>query len=58
VSNNGLAISFEPNHLAYYWLLNNIRLNIANNIVTLSFTLGDTVNKMQLYVAKENIGAS
>jgi len=58
VSNSGLVISFEPNPLAYCWLLNNIRLNMANNIVTLPFALGNIVNRMQLYVAKENIGAS
>jgi FkbM family methyltransferase len=58
VSENGFIISFEPNPLAYYWLINNIRLNGARNIVTLPYALGNTTNRMQLYVAKENIEAS
>lgn len=58
VGDEGLVLSFEPNPLAYYWLLNNIKLNKANNIIVLPIALGDTPGKMQLYVAKENIGAS
>jgi FkbM family methyltransferase len=58
VSNNGLIISFEPNPLAYYWLVNNIKLNRAKNIIASPLALGNTLNEMHLYVAKENIGAS
>lgn len=58
VGNKGLVISFEPNPLAYYWLVNNIKLNKANNIVAFPVALGDVCGKMQLYVAKENIEAS
>lgn len=58
VGGEGLILSFEPNPLAYYWLVNNIRLNKANNVIALPLALGDVHGKMQLYVAKENIEAS
>lgn len=58
VGDEGLVLSFEPNPLAYYWLMNNIRLNKADNVVAFPLALGDASGKMQLYVAKENIGAS
>ena len=58
VSNDGLIISFEPNPLSYYWLVNNIKLNKTKNTIALPLALGNTLNEMHLYVAKENIGAS
>ena len=32
VGDDGMVIAFEPNPETYYWLINNIKLNNANNI--------------------------
>ena len=55
---DGFVASFEPNPLAFRWLLNNIVLNNVRNLKALPFALGDRSSKMLFYVARENIGAS
>jgi FkbM family methyltransferase len=55
---DGFVTSFEPNPLAFRWLLNNIALNNVGNVKALPFALGDRNSKMLLYVAGENIEAS
>jgi hypothetical protein len=55
---DGFVASFEPNPLAFRWLLNNITLNDARNVKALPFALGDRNGKVVLYVAGENIEAS
>jgi len=55
---DGFVVSFEPNPLAFRWLLNNTALNDVRNVKALPFALGDRNGKVVLYVAVENIGAS
>jgi FkbM family methyltransferase len=55
---DGFVASFEPNPLAFRWLLNNITLNDVRNVKALPFALGDRHGKVVLYVASENIEAS
>jgi FkbM family methyltransferase len=55
---DGFVIAFEPNPIAYRWLISNIELNGATNIKALPYALGDEITRERLYVAGENIGAS
>jgi len=55
---DGFVIAFEPNPIAYRWLISNIELNGATNIKALPYALGDEIMRERLYVAGENIGAS
>jgi FkbM family methyltransferase len=55
---DGFVIAFEPNPIAYRWLISNIELNGATNIKALPYALGDEITRQKLYVAGENIGAS
>ena len=55
---DGFVIAFEPNPVAYRWLISNIELNGATNIKALPYALGDEIMRERLYVAGENIGAS
>jgi FkbM family methyltransferase len=55
---DGFVIAFEPNPIAYRWLISNIELNRATNIKALPYALGDEITRERLYVAGENIGAS
>jgi len=55
---DGFVIAFEPNPIAYRWLISNIELNGAINIKALPYALGDEITRERLYVAGENIGAS
>ena len=51
-------IAFEPNPETYYWLINNIKLNNANNIHPMPYALGDSIRIAELYVPKTNIEAA
>jgi FkbM family methyltransferase len=50
--------AFEPNPMAFRWLISNIELNNATNIKALPYALGDKITKQKLYVAGENEEAS
>jgi len=52
------VVAFEPNPLAFRWLINNIKLNNATNIKALPYALGDDIGKQKLYIAGENVEAS
>jgi methyltransferase, FkbM family len=54
----GFVVTFEPNPIAYRWLISNIELNGATNIKALPYALGDEITRQRLYVAGENIEAS
>jgi FkbM family methyltransferase len=58
VDEEGFVVAFEPNPLAFRWLISNIMLNKMKNIKALPFALGDKSSKATLYVARENIEAS
>jgi FkbM family methyltransferase len=58
VGEEGLVIAFEPNPLAYQWLIRNITLSKSKNIIALPYALGDKKTWAILNIAKENIGAS
>ena len=58
VSEAGFVVAFEPNPVAFRWLINNIELNKAKNVKALPFALGDKLGKMTFYIAHENIEAS
>jgi FkbM family methyltransferase len=55
---DGFVAAFEPNPMAFRWLISNIELNNATNIKALPYALGDKITKQKLYVAGENEGAS
>jgi len=55
---DGFVVAFEPNPLAFRWLINNIKLNNATNIKALPYALGDDIGKQKLYIAGENVEAS
>jgi FkbM family methyltransferase len=54
---DGFVIAFEPNPIAYRWLISNIELNGATNIKALPYALGDEITRQKLYVAGGNIEA-
>jgi FkbM family methyltransferase len=58
VGEAGFVVAFEPNPVAFKWLINNIELNKASNIKALPFALGDKLEKKTLYVAEKNVGVS
>jgi FkbM family methyltransferase len=58
VGDEGLVVAFEPNPLAFRWLVNNIELNKVRNVKAVPYALGDEICRSVLYVAGENIGAS
>ncbi|MGC8543622.1 MAG: FkbM family methyltransferase [Vulcanisaeta sp.] len=58
VGDSGFVIAFEPNPLAYAWLIRNIEVNNARNIRALPYALGDETTYATLHIAKENIEAS
>ena len=55
---DGFVVAFEPNPLAFRWLINNIKLNNATNIKALPCALGDDIGKQKLYIAGENVETS
>jgi len=55
---DGFVIAFEPNPIAYRWLISNIELNGAINIKALPYALGDEIARQRLYIAGENIETS
>ena len=55
---DGFVAAFEPNPLAFRWLINNIKLNNATNIKALPYALGDDIGTQKLYIAGENVEAS
>ena len=55
---DGFVIAFEPDPIAYRWLISNIELNGATNIKALPYALGDEITRQRLYIAGENIEAS
>ena len=55
---DGFVIAFEPNPIAYRWLISNIELNGATNIKALPYALGDEITRQRLYIAGKNIEAS
>lgn len=55
---DGFVVAFEPNPIAYKWLVSNIELNNVTNAKALPYALGDEVTMQKLYIAGENIGAS
>jgi len=55
---DGFVIAFEPNPIAYRWLISNIELNGATNIKALPYALGDEIARQRLYIAGENIETS
>jgi len=55
---DGFVVAFEPNPLAFRWLINNIKLNNATNIKALPYALGDDIGKQKFYIAGENVEAS
>jgi len=58
VGEAGFVVAFEPNPVAFRWLINNIELNKVSNIKALPFALGDKLEKKTLYVAEKIIGVS
>jgi FkbM family methyltransferase len=58
VGDGGFVAAFEPNPLAYRWLVNNLELNGVKNVKALPYALGDSRGKLTLYVASANLGAS
>jgi len=55
---DGFVVAFEPNPIAFRWLISNIELNNVTNIKALPYALGDKITKQKLYVAGENEEAS
>ena len=53
-----MIVVFESNPEIYYWLINNIKLNNANNIHLMPYALGDSIGTAELYIPKTNIEAS
>ncbi|MGC8988410.1 FkbM family methyltransferase [Infirmifilum sp.] len=58
VGSDGFVVAFEPNPLAFAWLVRNIELNGAKNVKALPYALGDGIAWITLYAARENPGAS
>jgi FkbM family methyltransferase len=58
VGDEDFVTAFEPNPLAFRWLINNIELNALRSVKVLPYALGDKVVKSILHVADKNIGAS
>ena len=58
VGNDGFVVAFEPNPLAFRYLMGNIELNKVRNVKAMPYALGDYIAKSVLYVAGENIEAS
>jgi len=58
VGNDGFVAAFEPNPLAFRYLMSNIELNKVRNVKAMPYALGDRIVKLILYVAGENIGTS
>ncbi|ABW02294.1 FkbM family methyltransferase [Caldivirga maquilingensis] len=58
IGNGGFVVSFEPNPLAYQWLVRNIEVNGVSNIHAIPLALGDYIGRSRLYVALRNIEAS
>ncbi len=58
VGDGGFVMAFEPNPLAYAWLIRNIEVNNARNVRALPYALGDEITYATLHVAGENIEAS
>jgi len=58
VGEAGFVVAFEPNPVAFMWLINNIELNKVSNIKALPFALGDKLEKKTIYVAENNLGVS
>ena len=56
VGENGRVWSFEPEEQNFTMLLNNIRLNDLNNIITLQQALSNKVTTCNLYVSGEESG--
>jgi methyltransferase, FkbM family len=55
---DSFVVAFEPNPLAFRWLINNVKLNNVANIKALLYALGDDIGKQKLYIAGENVEAS
>jgi len=55
---DGLVLAFEPNPIAYRWLISNIKLNNVTNVKALPYALGDEITRRKLYIAGRNIEAS
>jgi FkbM family methyltransferase len=59
IGDEGVALAFEPNPNAYYWLVLNIRLNRIENVKTSRLALGDRIGLQELcIVTSGNIAAT
>jgi FkbM family methyltransferase len=43
VGGDGFVVAFEPNPLAFAWLVRNVELNGARNVKALPYALGDRI---------------